>query len=65
MFMTLPAGHQGFVNNDEVFIDLCYAVDWIISFAYSVHEDNLNYFISYHIHSNHSKTSILNFIVNN
>jgi hypothetical protein len=45
MFMKLPAGHQGFVINDEVFIYLCYAFDLIISVAYSMHEDDLNLFI--------------------
>jgi hypothetical protein len=43
MFMMLPAGHQGFVTNDELFIDLSYAVDWIISVAYWERDgDNLN-----------------------
>lgn len=42
MLMILPAGHQGFVTNDEVFMDLCYAVNWIVSVAYSVYEDDLN-----------------------
>jgi hypothetical protein len=36
----LPAGHQGFVTDDEVFNDLCYTVDWITSVAYSVNEDD-------------------------
>lgn len=42
MFMILPVWHQGFVTNDEVFIDLCYGVDWITSVAYSVRDDDLN-----------------------